>query len=141
MFDLKQVTLRIFNVYGWNVDADGYKDIAKRMGLPRSAVRYGRQVIKMDIWPAVVGGWVSDQRVVGMLYGLPLKLAQMIVRIECKLQRKLTRSRLAKLILAYEAAWANRRVREVSSVQNPVPQFTRRVPVNITNWDESDYVY
>jgi hypothetical protein len=56
MFDLREVTLRIWNVYGWNVDADGYKDIAKRMGLPRSAVRYGRQVIKMDIGFAVVSG-------------------------------------------------------------------------------------
>jgi hypothetical protein len=139
MFDLREVTLRIWNVYGWNVNADGYKDIAKRMGLPRSAVRYGRQVIQMDIGFAVVAGWVSDQRVVGMLYALPLHLAKLIVRVETKLKRKLTRSRLAKLILAYEAEWAKRKLREVSTIRNPV---LRAIPVNITNWpEECDCVY
>jgi hypothetical protein len=136
MTSLREVTIRIWNVYGWNVDADGYKDIAKRMGLPRSAVRYGRQVIKMDIGLSVWAGYIADQRVVGMLSGLPLYLAQLIVRVETKLKRKLTRARLAKLIVAYEVAKSIR----LRLVQARQPVFIPGAPVNITNWKECDYV-
>jgi len=135
MYDLKEVTMRIWNVYGWNVGADGYKDIAKRMGLPRSAVRYGRQALQMCIGPAVMEGWISDQRVVGMLHALPLKLARLIVRIETKLRRKLTRSRLGRLIREFEVARANRLLRWVEA------RHPRNIPVNITNWKVDDHVY
>jgi hypothetical protein len=68
-----------------------------------------------------------------MLHALPLKLAQMIVRIETKLKRKLTRSRLARLIREIEVARANRLLRRVQA-RHPVP--IPRIPVNITNWPE-----
>ena len=76
----------------------GFKAAAKSVALPYSSMRYAMQAYNEGHIAAVSLGTITDQRVIGMLHGLPPAVAQTISRIETKLRRHLGRRRLLGLI-------------------------------------------
>lgn len=76
----------------------GYKTAARLAGIPRSAMRYGRMVWRLNLLGAVLKDVISDQRVVGILAKLPPGICATIKRIEIKLHRHLSRTRADTLV-------------------------------------------
>ena len=99
---LLEITLTVIQAQGYR--GLGHKSAAALANAPLSAMRYALQAWKAGITFAILAGTIKDQRVVGILHGLPTAACQTVARVETKLNRRLDRkraARLAELFLKY----------------------------------------